>query len=123
MPPAAFYVTVTTTDAITLTSYSEVTGQLLCAIQQTLGDATMFRDVVKADVSEPHVECELSAVDEVMPSRVQARVILRFELETVSKASFDKNAFTAAVRAELGPMLPVKVTKRAVTPDELALSG
>ena len=112
MPTSAYFVTLETRDSVPNTDYARVAGTLTNALHMTLGDINKLCLVMHSvEFSDPRVEVEIT---QSVPAAIARCVVYA---ESTTKLTFDKNLFSTMVCAELP--FPVKISKRAVSKDEL----
>lgn len=111
---SAFFVTLETRESFDVDQYLEAAGQISNALHATLGDLPKLRSISKSpDLANPRVEVEITQSTPTPSAPITARAVVHAD----GKWSFDKNAFTSMVRAELP--FPVAVSKRMVPKEEL----
>lgn len=116
MTKSAYFVTLQTRDSFETTEYAEVAGKLCNALSATLGDTSKLCSIVHStEIEEPRVEVEIMQSEPAATAPVVARCVV--QAESSAKLAFDKNLFSSMVCAELP--FTVKITKRAVSKDEL----
>ena len=120
MLTSAYYVTVQTRDAYATAEYVSITGQLVNALQCTLGSLQELSDIMHSTkLTNASVEVEVAQSELTSTSPITARCVVR--ADAPGKLVFDKNLFTAKLTEAVD--MPVKVTKRVVSKDELAAAA
>lgn len=112
----AYLVTLETRDAFSTDAYLDAAGQLSNALFATLGTHEKLCLCAKVDSLEsPRVEVEIAQSEPKESASIIARAIVRND----AKMTFDKNTFSAMVRAELP--FQVNVSKRMVPKEDLGI--
>ena len=120
MPPFAYFVTLETKQTFGTDTYAKAAGELCNALHMTLGDISKLRSLTRTpNLADARVEVEIAQTEPEPQSRIAARAVIK--ASAADKMPFDKNMFSNMVRESLS--FPVKITKQAVSQDELWKAG
>ena len=115
MPVTSYVVNVTTRDEFLATDYTARSGELVNALQSTLGDAHKLRTLMHSETStDPRVEVEVTQAKEAPSACITACCVVT--ATDAQKLAFDKNMFATMISTHLP--FAVRVTKRFVTKEE-----
>tara|TARA_B100000212_G_scaffold313296_1_gene266105 strand:- start:539 stop:910 length:372 start_codon:yes stop_codon:yes gene_type:complete len=119
MPPHAYFVTLETRHPFDADTYTRAAGELSNTLQSTLGDYEKLCSITHTpNLTDARVEVEIAQREPEPESPITARAVVK--ALTPGKMQFDKNMFSKMVKESLS--FPVKITKQAVSQEELAPS-
>ena len=114
MQPSGYYLTVETRKPVPREAYPTVAGSMVTAMHTLLGDRERLCILLKAQITDPRVEVEVTPYT-VAEDATQVSVVLHAVVQAVpveGTLCFDKAKLSTWLKQELD--FPVNVSKRSV---------